>query len=140
VLEATQARRAREDAEAREALGLSDAERSVLVIEPDPHLQETLARLLKRGGILVVGASSLDGGRSLLREFEVDLVLVAESVTLPDPMVVIADLVGLRPGARFVVVVEPESPSSGVRPARYEAIEYVERPDMGDGLRYAASL
>jgi DNA-binding NtrC family response regulator len=105
------------------------SERSVLVIEPDPDLQQGVAGVLKRSGRLVVGTSTIDGGRSLLREFPVDLVLVAETLTLPNPMVVIADLVGLRPGARFVVMVEPEEPTSGVRPVRNnEAIEYVERP------------
>lgn len=122
--------------EAFTALRVARSERSVLVIEPDPDLQQGLARVLKRGGCLVVGTSTVDGARSLLREFSVDVVFVAEALTLPNPMAVIADLVGLRPGARFVVLVEPEEPTSGVRPVRNnEAIEYVERPAETEILR-----
>lgn len=121
--------------EAFAALRVALSERSVLVIEADPDLQQGLARVLKRGGCLVVGTSTVDGARSLLREFPVDVVFVAEALTLPNPMAVIADLVGLRPGARFVVLVEPEEPTSGVRPIRYEAIEYIERPAEAEALR-----
>lgn len=122
--------RNREDVgEALDALRVGSAGRAVLVIEPDPDRQQGLARLLKLGGHRVIGTSTVDGGRSLLREFPVDLVLVAEEVTVPNPMAVIADMVGIRPGARFVVLTEPEEPVSGVRPARYEALEYLERPE-----------
>lgn len=122
-------------AEAFAALRVAPSERSVLVIESDPDLQQGLARVLKDGGCLVVGTSTVDGARSLLREFPVDVVFVAEALTLPNPMAVVADLVGLRPGARFVVLVEPEEPTSGVRPVRHEAIEYVERPAQAEALR-----
>ena len=102
--------------------------RAALVLEPDPDQQQRLARLLVLSGHRVVGTSTLDGGRSLLREFPVDVVLIAEELTLPSPMAVIADMVGLMPGARFVVLTQPEEPVSGIRPARYEALEYLERP------------
>ena len=115
--------------DALNALGVAPAERAVLVIEPDPDLQEGLARLLKRSGRVVVGTGTVDGGRSLLREFPVDLVFVAEALTLPNPIASIADLVGIRPGARFVILVEREEPTSGVRPVRHEELSYLERPD-----------
>jgi hypothetical protein len=33
------------------------------------------------------------------------------------------------------VLTEPEEPGSGVRPVRYEALEYLERPEEPDALR-----
>ena len=109
--------------------------RAVLVIESDPDRQQRLARLLKLGGHRVIGTGTVDAARSLLREFAVDLVLVTEELTLPKPMALIADLISLRPSSRFVVLTEHEEPTSGMRPARYEALEYMERPLEPAGLR-----
>jgi DNA-binding NtrC family response regulator len=121
--------------EALEALGIGRAARAVLIIESDPDQQQRLARLLTLGGHRVIGTSTVDGGRTLLKEFPVDLVLIAEELTVPNPMAVIADMVGVRPEARFVVLTEPEEPVSGVRPARFEALEYLERPTEPEAFR-----
>lgn len=107
-----------------------DAEpmRSVLIAEPDPAEQARLAKLFRRAGHLVIGASTLDASRSLLREFPVDVALVAEELTLPSPMMIIADLVSIRPEARFVVLAELDEGGSGIRTPREEALEYSPRP------------
>lgn len=109
--------------------------RAALVIEANPDHQQRLARLLTFGGDRVVGTGTVDGARTLLREFPVDLVLIAEELTLPNPMALIADMVGLQPGARFVILTEPEEPASAVRPLRFEQLEYLERPEEPGVLR-----
>ena len=106
---------------------LSKPERAVLIAEPDPAEQARLVRLLRRAGHRVIGASSIDASRSLLKQFSVDLALVAEALTLPSPMMTIADLVAIRPEARFVVLAEPEGGGSGIRAPREEALEYSAR-------------
>jgi ActR/RegA family two-component response regulator len=107
---------------------LSEPGRAVLIAEPDPAEQARLARLFRRAGHRVIGASTIDASRSLLKEFSVDVALVAEELTLPSPMMTIADLVSIRPEARFVVLAESESGGSGIRAPREEAIEYSPRP------------
>lgn len=54
--------------------------RGVLVVESDPDLQWSLARMLTMLGNRVVGTSSSDGALALLAEWPVDLVLVAEDL------------------------------------------------------------
>lgn len=111
--------------------------RSVLVIEPDPDRQSALAREVSLAGHQVIGTDSLDGAKSLLAAFPVDLVLLAEELTAKDALGVVAQLVGLRPEARIMVVTQPESTaraSSDIRPARHEALEYLPGPVEPDRL------
>lgn len=108
--------------------------RVVLVAEPDPDHQSRLARLLTVQGHRVIGTSSVEAATTLMREFGVDVVLVAEELTLPDPAGVVADLVALQPEARIVIITSPEGPTSGIRPARIPALEYLARPCADQGL------
>ena len=54
--------------------------RRVLVVESDPDLQWKLARMLTVQGNRVVGTGSGDGAIALIKEWPVDLVLVAEEL------------------------------------------------------------
>ncbi|MDD9937790.1 MAG: response regulator [Myxococcales bacterium] len=101
---------------------------AVLLVEPNPDLQSKLARLVTVHGHRVIGTSSLDGALALLEAFPVDLVLLAEEVCGHDPTSVVAELVSIRPHARIVIMTAPEPAESGVRPARFEALEYAPRP------------
>ena len=104
--------------------------RSVLVIEPDPNQQSAIAREVSVAGHQVIGTDTLDGAKSLLAAYPVDLVLLSEELTLADPLGVVAQLVGLRPETRIIVVTQPESEraTSDIRPARHEALEYLPGP------------
>lgn len=107
----------------------------MLLVEPNPDYQSRLARMVTVHGHRAVGTSSLDGALALLQAFPVDLVLVAEEVGEGDPTAMVAELVSVRPHARIVVLTAPEEPSeSGVRPARFEALEYAPRPSDSEAL------
>ena len=54
--------------------------RGVLVVEDDPDLQWTLARMLTVRGNRVVGTSSGEGALELMAQWPVDLVLVDDSL------------------------------------------------------------
>jgi len=54
--------------------------RGVLVVEDDPDLQWSLARMLTVRGNRVVGTSSGEGALELMRQWPVDLVLVDDSL------------------------------------------------------------
>jgi len=109
--------------------------RAVLLVEPNPDHQSRLARMVTRRGHRAIGASTLDGGLALLQAFPVDLVMVAEEACFGDPTAMVAELVSIRPHARVVIMIGPESTESGVRPARFEALEYAPRPSDAEGLR-----
>jgi len=104
------------------------------VLEPNPDHQARLARLLTVHGNRVIGTSSLDAAAALMREFRVDLVLLAEELTLPDPAGAVANLVALQPEARIAIMTGDEDGGSGVRPARVAAVEYLARPLGQRGL------
>lgn len=53
---------------------------AVLVVEADPDLQWRLARLLTVSGNRVVGTSTADGALALMAAWEVDLVLIDETL------------------------------------------------------------
>lgn len=107
----------------------------MLLVEPNPDHQSRLARAVTVHGHRVIGTSSLDGAVALLQAFPVDLVLVAEEIAEGDPTAMVAELVSIRPHARIVVMTAPdESAESGVRPARFEALEYAARPFDSEAL------
>jgi DNA-binding NtrC family response regulator len=104
---------------------------AVLIVEPNPDRQSSMARLVAVHGHRAIGTSSIDGARALMASFPVDLVLLAEELGGSDPVRVVGALVSLQPNARIVVLTQPEdaeSGESGVRPARMQALEYQSRP------------
>jgi CheY-like chemotaxis protein len=62
------------------AVGPGPRSGAVLVVESDPDLQWRLARLLTVSGNRVVGTSTADGALALMSAWEVDLVLVDETL------------------------------------------------------------
>jgi DNA-binding NtrC family response regulator len=120
----------RRDGDIRQALGglRGGPGAAVLIVEPNPDRQSAMARLVAVHGHRAIGTSSIDGARALMEAFPVDLVLLAEELGGGDPVRVVGELVSLQPNARIVVLTQPEEPGSGVRPARFRALEYQSRP------------
>ena len=54
--------------------------RSVLLVESDPDLQWSLARMLTVDGNRVVGTSSADGALTVIEQWDADLALVASNL------------------------------------------------------------
>lgn len=54
--------------------------RSVLLVESDPDLQWSLARMLTVDGNRVVGTSSADGALTVIEQWDADLALVASDL------------------------------------------------------------
>lgn len=83
---------------------------AVLVIEPEPELQWKLAHQLTVLGHRVVGTSSAEGARALLRHWPVDLVLVAEAVPGTTGVELAKELRASHPKAPVVLMTRSESP------------------------------
>lgn len=111
--------------------------RAVLIVEPSPDQQSRLARLMAVHGHRAIGASSIDGALAFLREFPVDLVLLAEELSGDSPLRVVAEFIGRRPNARVVIMTRPhgEQSAPAVDTGRFAALEYVPRAINGDVLQ-----
>ena len=107
--------------------------RSVLLVESDPDLQWSLARMLTVNGNRVVGTSSADGALAVIEQWNADLALVSSNLPgiagvevarrlraqNPDLLVILMDDGVLEPAA------EETSPAVAARlskPFRFEAL------------------
>jgi DNA-binding NtrC family response regulator len=80
------------------------AQRSLLVVEADPELQTQVARALRRRGHRVVATGSGHGALALIGEWEVDLVLVSETLPGRSGIDLVREIHRVRPGTRVVIV------------------------------------
>jgi CheY-like chemotaxis protein len=87
-------------------------ERSVLVIEADPEVQSQMARTLRRSGLRIVGASSGDAALALIREWDVDLILVSEDLPGRAGVEVARVLHGTRPRTKVVMMMVTSEPDA----------------------------
>ena len=77
---ATEARAQRLESAARTIAESRPRHRSVLLVESDPDLQWSLARMLTVDGNRVVGTSSGDGALTVIEQWDADLALVASNL------------------------------------------------------------
>ena len=68
---------------------------AVLIAEGDPPEQARLAKLFRDAGHRVIGASTIDASRSLLREFPVHVAFISEDLVQPDPVGTVGDLIAV---------------------------------------------
>jgi ActR/RegA family two-component response regulator len=108
--------------------------RAVLIVESSPDHQARLARLIAVHGHRAIGTSTLEGALAFLRAFPVDLVLLDEQIGGESPLPVVAQIVGLRPHARIVIMTRPEA-GGAAEGERFGALEYVSRSLGGDVLQ-----
>lgn len=108
--------------------------RSVLVVESDPDLQWSLARMLTVDGNRVVGTSSGDGAMAVVEQWLPDLALVASS--LPGATGVEVARALRRKNPKLLVILMGEAalePATPERPAVVSA--YLPKPFGFDALR-----
>ena len=109
--------------------------RAVLIVESSPDHQARLARLIAVHGHRAIGTSTLEGALAFLAAFPVDLVLLDEQLGGQSPLRVVAQIVGLRPHARIVIMTRPEASGGSPEGERFGALEYVSRSLGGDVLQ-----
>lgn len=78
--------------------------RSVLVVEADPEVQARLARGLSRRGNRVVGTGSGDGALALVSQWDVDLVLISDTLPGRSGVEVVRAVHQIRPQAVIVLM------------------------------------
>lgn len=107
--------------------------RSVLLVESDPDLQWSLARMLTVNGNRVVGTSSGEGALAVIEQWDADLALVSSSLPgvsgvevarklrtkNPDLLVILMDDASPEPAAREA---SPAVAARLAKPFRFEAL------------------
>jgi two-component system OmpR family response regulator len=107
--------------------------RSVLLVESDPDLQWSLARMLTVDGNRVVGTSSGDGALTVIEQWDAELALVASSLPSESGIEVARRLRAQKPDLLVILMEEdaaepvPTEPSTDVsaylaKPFRFEAL------------------
>lgn len=86
------------------ALRPPKSERSILVVESDPDLQVQTARALRGPNLRVVAAGSAGGAIALLEAWEVDLVLVSESLPGRSGVDLVRDIRLIRPHCPVLIM------------------------------------
>jgi DNA-binding response OmpR family regulator len=103
-------------------------ERGVLVVEDDPDLQWTLARMLTLRGNRVVGTSSGEAALELLSQWPVDLVLVDDTLPGMSGMELARTIKERHPGAPVVLMSTQDSRESRIAARLAGAVAFVIKP------------
>lgn len=107
--------------------------RSVLLIENDPDLQWSLARMLTVNGNRVVGTSSAEGAMAVIEQWNADLALVSSTLPSTSGVEVARRLRAKNPDLLVILMEDPNpepsapetSPAVSARlakPFRFEAL------------------
>ena len=108
--------------------------RSVLIVESDPDLQWSLARMLTVGGNRVVGTSSGEGALTVVEQWNADLALVAS--TLPGASgVEVARRLRERNPDLLVILMSDVGPEPVVKERSSYVSAYLAKPFRFESLR-----
>lgn len=105
--------------------------RSILVVESDPEVQARLARGLSRRGHRVVGTGSGDGALALVSQWDVDLVLISDTLPGRSGVEVVRAIHQVRPDAAIVLMSDNLEPAIRLAASGAGAQQCMRKP-LGD--------
>lgn len=108
--------------------------RRILLVEDDPDLQWSLARMLTVNGNRLIGTSSDAGALAVLEEWSPDLALVASSLPGTSGVELARRLRLLKPDLMVILMGEPE-PQPPAKERRSDVSAYLARPFRFESLR-----
>jgi CheY-like chemotaxis protein len=108
--------------------------RSILVVEADPEVQARLARGLSRRGNRVVGTGSGDGALALVSQWDVDLVLISDSLPGRSGVEVMRLVHKARPLATLVLMSDNLEPAIRLAALGAGANDCIRKPINDDEL------
>ena len=110
--------------------------RSVLLVEDDPDLQWSLARMLAVSGNRVIGTSSGPGALAVVEQWNPDLALVASSLPGMSGVEVARRLRALNPNLLVILMGEPTpEPQPTAKERRNDVSAYLAKPFRFESLR-----
>lgn len=108
--------------------------RGVLLVEADPDLQWSLARMLTVDGNRVVGTSSGEGALTVIEEWEADLALVASNLPGMSGVEVAQQLREWNPDL-LVILMDEENPGPAPKERSSYVTAYLAKPFRFEALR-----
>jgi DNA-binding response OmpR family regulator len=108
--------------------------RNVLLVESDPDLQWSLARMLTVDGNRVVGTSSEEGALTVIEQWSAELALVASSLPGTSGVEVARHLRERNPDL-LVILMGEETPEPIVEGGTTDVSAYLAKPFGFDALR-----
>ena len=108
--------------------------RSVLLVESDPDLQWSLARMLTVNGNRVVGTSSGEGALAVIEQWDADLALVSSSLPTLSGVEIARQLRAKNP-ALLVILMDEATPEPVAREASPAVAARLAKPFRFEALR-----
>ncbi len=108
--------------------------RSVLLVESDPDLQWSLARMLTVDGNRVVGTSSGEGALTVIEQWDADLALVASNLPGTSGVEVARQLREWKPNL-LVILMGEETPGPVAKELSSYVTAYLAKPFPFEALR-----
>jgi DNA-binding response OmpR family regulator len=109
-------------------------QRSVLLVESDPDLQWSLARMLTVNGNRVIGTSSGEAALTVIEEWPADLALVEASLPGTSGVEVARRLHEKSPDL-LVILIGAETPAPAVKERSNDVSAYLSKPFRFEALR-----
>jgi len=131
---APQARAKKLETAARTIAESRPRHRSVLLVESDPDLQWSLARMLTVDGNRVVGTSSGDGALTVIEQWDADLALVASNLPGTSGIEVARQLREWKPDL-LVILMDEEAPGPVAEERSSYVTAYLAKPFRFEALR-----
>jgi DNA-binding response OmpR family regulator len=131
---ATEARAQKLESAARTIAESRPRHRSVLLVESDPDLQWSLARMLTVDGNRVVGTSSGDGALTVIEQWDADLALVASNLPGTSGVEVARQLREWNPDL-LVILMGEETTEPATRERSSYVTAYLPKPFPFEALR-----
>jgi DNA-binding response OmpR family regulator len=131
---ATEARAQRLESAARTIAESRPRHRSVLLVESDPDLQWSLARMLTVDGNRVVGTSSGEGALTVIEQWDADLALVASNLPGTSGVEVARQLREWNPDL-LVILMGEETTEPATRERSSYVTAYLPKPFPFEALR-----
>ena len=120
--------------------GLTDHDRTLLIVDDDGPLCQRLARAMERRGFLVTTADSVAAGLALLNTLLPAFAVVDLRLGDGSGLDVVSALRAARPAARIIVLTGYGNIATAVAAVKAGAIDYLPKPADADAVEQALLL
>ena len=125
------------EAEAAPLRGLSESDRTLLIVDDDAPLCQRLARAMERRGFVVSTADSVANGTALAKTMPPAFAVVDLRLGDGSGLDVVSAVRGARPGARIVMLTGYGNIATAVAAVKAGAVDYLPKPADADAVERA---
>ena len=125
------------EAEAAPLRGLSEADRTLLIVDDDAPLCQRLARAMERRGFVVATAESVATGMAVAKANPPAFAVVDLRLGDGSGLDVVSAVRGARPGARIVMLTGYGNIATAVAAVKAGALDYLPKPADADAVERA---